>query len=155
MEKKFMFNFQEIFNDKNINNIARDTTKKIVKNVSQFLEEINDDFEDNSEQNIKNLLLDIYDNNETYMVLVDVPGTNKNNIIVDILNDNILSISVNFENMIDSNYKIIKSERLKGLFKREINLPNDVDQDTITAKYEKGVLTLIFKKIIRRTVTIY
>ena len=150
-----MFNFQEIFNDKNINNIARDTTKKIVKNVSQFLEEINDDFEDNSEQNIKNLLLDIYDNNETYMVLVDVPGTNKNNIIVDILNDNILSISVNFENMIDSNYKIIKSERLKGLFKREINLPNDVDQDTITAKYEKGVLTLIFKKIIRRTVTIY
>jgi HSP20 family protein len=155
MEKKFMFNFQEIFNDKNINNIARDTTKKIVKNVSQFLEEINDDFEDNSDENTKNLLLDIYDNNETYMVLVDVPGTNKNNIIVDILNDNILSISVNFENMIDSNYKIIKSERLKGLFKREINLPNDVDQDTITAKYEKGVLTLIFKKIIRRTVTIY
>ena len=150
-----MFNFQEIFNDKNINNIARDTTKKIVKNVSQFLEEINDDFEDNSDENIKNLLLDIYDNNETYMVLVDVPGTNKNNIIVDILNDNILSISVNFENMIDSNYKIIKSERLKGLFKREINLPNDVDQDTITAKYEKGVLTLTFKKIIRRTVPIY
>lgn len=150
-----MFNFQEIFNDKNINNIARDTTKKIVKNVSQFLEEINDDFEDNSDENIKNLLLDIYDNNDTYMVLVDVPGTNKNNIIVDILNDNILSISVNFENMIDSNYKIIKSERLKGLFKREINLPNDVDQDTITAKYEKGVLTLTFKKIIRRTVPIY
>ncbi len=151
-----MFNLQEIFNDKNINNIARDTTKKIVKNVSNFLEDLNDD-EDNSDEdtNIKNLLLDIYENNETYMVLVDIPGTNKNNITVDILNDNLLSISVNFDTIIDSNYKIVRSERLKGLFKREIKLPKNVDQNTITAKYEKGVLTLTLNKIIRKTVPIF
>jgi HSP20 family protein len=156
MEKRFMFNLQEIFNDKNINNIARDTTKKIVKNVSNFLEDLNDD-EDNSDEdtNIKNLLLDIYENNETYMVLVDIPGTNKNNITVDILNDNLLSISVNFDTIIDSNYKIVRSERLKGLFKREIKLPKNVDQNTITAKYEKGVLTLTLNKIIRKTVPIF
>jgi hypothetical protein len=64
--KIFIKSFVE---DKNINNIARDTTKKIVKNVSQFLEEINDDFEDNSDENtiIKNLLLDIYDNNDNQL----------------------------------------------------------------------------------------
>ena len=158
MDKTFSNIFQDLFNEKTINAFAKDTTKKLAKNVSKFLNEIKSDDEEefvDDEDNQHLLLMDIYENNEIYIILIDIPGCQKDNISVDIIKDNVLIIHVKFENFNNiENLQLIKKERLNGIYKRKITLPDLIDQESIVAKYEKGVLQLSFKKIIKKSTSI-
>ena len=115
-------------------------TKHFVKNITDLLQPQNQKQE---------LYTDIYENDIHYFIEIDIPGCNKHEIKCDIINDNILQINVKKE-FILYNSKIISKERFSGDLTRDYELPANIDQSTIIAHYENGVLRISFKKIVEK-----
>jgi HSP20 family protein len=113
-------------------------TKTFVKNMTTLLH-----------PQKQELYTDIYENDIHYFIEIDIPGCNKHEIKCDIINDNILQINVKKE-LILYNSKIISKERISGDLTRDYELPANIDQSTIIAHYENGVLRISFKKIIEK-----
>lgn len=93
--------------------------------------------------------LDIYDDNHTIIVLGEIPG---------ILNPSDVSISVsanklNIKGISKDKYlnsipgKRIKSECLYGAFDRTVDLPCCIDERSIKAVYENGILEITMQRV--------
>jgi HSP20 family protein len=85
--------------------------------------------------------VDVIKNESGYELHVDLPGVNKDNIIID-MKDDILSIKVNEQNeneTKDKNYVI--RQRSTRQFSRSFKVAG-VQEDNINASYENGVLKL-------------
>lgn len=118
--------------DKLFNNVFFDLNKPLGSIVSQdsyFVPKIN-----------------ISENEKEYIITADIPGVDQDNIILKIKNGT-LSISgeKKFEKQDqDENYHRI--ERSYGSFDRRISIPDDADEDNVSAEFENGVLKI---KILR------
>lgn len=87
--------------------------------------------------------LDIKENPAEFTVHVELPGTTKENIHVQIDN-NVVSIRAEIA-QIDTETKedkVLRSERYYGQVARSFQLPVEIDQTASKAKYENGILTL-------------
>ena len=89
------------------------------------------------------LKLDMIENDENYVLTVDLPGVSKDDINVEIENG-ILTISAEKKN-VKTDAKLHKQERLYGYVSRSITLPQDASED-ILAKYTEGVLSITLNK---------
>ena len=90
---------------------------------------------------------DVTDEGDCYKLTADLPGFRKEDINIDV-EDGILTISAErSEETEDSDKKgkYLRRERTYGSYKRSFSL-GEVDEDTITAKYTDGVLTLELPK---------
>jgi HSP20 family protein len=77
---------------------------------------------------------------------VDIPGVKKEDISVDI-KDRLLAISANREGVNKSegeSFKVV--ERFQGHISRHVKLPENIDEESIDAKYQDGVLDLKIHK---------
>ncbi|MCX7913206.1 MAG: Hsp20/alpha crystallin family protein [Thermodesulfovibrionales bacterium] len=91
-------------------------------------------------------VVEMYDRGTDLVVRVDLPGVNKEDIDISIMNET-LTIKGEFkkpEDVKEESYYI--KEKLYGNFSRSLLLPNDVDKDRVTAIMKNGVLELIFAK---------
>jgi len=80
--------------------------------------------------------------NTEYIVTVDLPGMNKDDIKIEV-KDNLLVISGERKSEIKTeNEKIHKEERSYGYFSRTLTLPPDVRTDELSAEYKNGVLNI-------------
>ncbi|HHV28224.1 Hsp20/alpha crystallin family protein [Acetivibrio mesophilus] len=89
--------------------------------------------------------VDISENDKEYVLEADMPGINKENINIEV-NGDTLTISTKWDEQTEvkkDNY--LRKERRASSMTRSFNIEN-VDSDRITAKHEKGVLTLILPK---------
>lgn len=106
-----------------------------------------DDFFNDTTINYRgNLKIDVRDMTDEYIVDVDVPGLEKNDIEIHFENERLL-ISVNKEEEVEeekNNY--IHKERFVSSVKRSIYL-KDVDPTKFKAKLNNGVLTITAKKL--------
>jgi HSP20 family protein len=87
---------------------------------------------------------DVYYTNEGYHVLVDMPGVSKNDIKLKVEEDELIVTGKLPEQPKD--YEIVYNEICYDGYHRHFVIPNDVDKDKITAKYENGVLDLFLQK---------
>lgn len=75
-----------------------------------------------------------------FIVTLDIPGAAKERIAANI-EDNTLSVSADV---------VDQASQEKGLtekqYRREFSLANDIDPDSVEARYELGVLTITLKK---------
>ncbi|KAK8801182.1 hypothetical protein WA158_001952 [Blastocystis sp. Blastoise] len=79
-----------------------------------------------------------YDN--YYMLLVDLPGMSKEDVIMEI-EDNFLIVSCNRpEKDSGPEYKVMYTERATGNFERKFEIMNDIQVDGISGDYKNGVL---------------
>jgi len=95
------------------------------------------------------LKADVIQNSDLYVILMDIPGVDKNDIICDIetINyQNILQVKASRYTYIPD-YEVVAQERYSGEMHKEIELPNIVDKNTINAKYDNGVLKITFSKL--------
>ena len=93
----------------------------------------------------KDMKTDIEENEKEYLVTVDVPGVDKNNISVD-FDDNTLTIEINQENEKDnSNKSYIRKERSSFSMSRSYYLENGTEEG-IKAKLDNGVLNIVIPK---------
>lgn len=105
-----------------------------------------DDFFDYMKGTVKGARLDIKETENEYVVEVDVPGYNKENINISI-EDDYLTISGKQEDVVDENSgEYIRKERRMGSFTRTVPIPENVKLDDITAKYNNGVLRITLPK---------
>lgn len=84
--------------------------------------------------------VDIYETEDKYIILADMPGATKDSIEVS-TEDEILVFSAKVSE-VDKEWKPLDTEFKLYDYKREIRIGNKIDSDKIEAKYENGVLTL-------------
>lgn len=122
------------------------------KRNADMMDQLNDwfgfpkDFFDNN--SVKNIMQsDVAETDKDYIVKVDMPGMEKNDINVS-YNNGTLTISGTrnaFKNLDDKEGTMIHEERSVGRVQRAYHLP-DVNAKEITAKDENGVLTVTLPK---------
>ncbi len=87
--------------------------------------------------------VDLIENDNEYVVYVDVPGCKKEDISVDISNDNDLMIRSDAKDVLLKKYM---SRQRKAVRETSIKLPDDIDKKNISAKYECGVIAVSIGK---------
>jgi len=89
--------------------------------------------------------VDIYETEDSLVILADVPGVDEN--LIDInLEKNILTISAQVEVERPENYGLAYAEYDMGDYQRSFTLSNEIDQDNIQARVKDGVLRLYLPK---------
>lgn len=89
--------------------------------------------------------VDIKETDDKYLLEAELPGVNKDDIIIEVRND-IMTISVERnEEIREERENYIRRERRFGSFKRSFPV-DDVEQDKIDAKFENGILYLELPK---------
>jgi HSP20 family molecular chaperone IbpA len=90
--------------------------------------------------------VDIYENNEEYILFAEIPGASENDVDVTI-EKNILTIVAKVHPDIPENYRLFYSEYGIGDYKRSFELSSEIDQDKIEGSVKNGVLKLKLPKI--------
>lgn len=92
------------------------------------------------------LALDVFDKDDVYEVVVNLPGFEPEQIDVTI-NEDVLSIVAeqSYESR-DEDTKTLLQERVYGKFSRQITLPTSINADAVDSHFENGVLTLTLPK---------
>lgn len=90
--------------------------------------------------------IDVWEDNDKYVVEAELPGFDKKDIDVNITDDilTIKAVRKKEEEKKDKNYYY--AERSYGEFIRSLRLPSEVDKKSIKAKYNNGVLELTLPK---------
>lgn len=92
------------------------------------------------------LALDVHETEDAYVVSADVPGVAADDIDIK-LHDNVLTISAetSYENEEERGHAILQ-ERRYGSFSRSLRFPVNVNNDSVEADYNNGVLTITVPK---------
>ena len=96
---------------------------------------------------LHSLALDMYEDDNNYVVTTEMPGVKPENIQVRVEND-MLSIEgeIPEEVMEQKDERVIMKERRYGKFSRRVRLPQTVDANKVEAAYQDGVLRLTLPK---------
>ena len=90
--------------------------------------------------------VDIVEQENEYLVHLELPGVDKNNVKINIANS-VLTIKGEKQTEKDEQGKNYHhKERLYGSFQRSFTLPTTVKADKIEATYENGVLSVVIPK---------
>ena len=88
--------------------------------------------------------MDISQQDGSYLIKAEIPGAHKEDIHLAI-DGNRVSISAEIKKEMESakeGEKMLRCERCYGTFSRNVILDNEVDQDSVQAKYADGVLEI-------------
>lgn len=90
--------------------------------------------------------LELREANGNYCLSTELPGLSKDDVEIEFA-DGVLTISgEKTEASEEKEGNCLTSERSYGAFCRQVTLPGDVDPDKISAKFDKGVLTVTIAK---------
>ena len=89
--------------------------------------------------------VDIFESNESLMVVADLPGTSAEDVEID-LRDNLLTLTGVVNTQWGDNWEPLYQEYRSGHFTRQFRLGQQIDQSKITAKMTDGVLRLELPK---------
>lgn len=93
----------------------------------------------------RRLPLDVIVDDEGYTVLADVPGMSAEDVRIE-LEDGILTLQAQPEAEIEGKGRALWRERPTGAFSRRLQLREVIDQESIEAWVEDGVLTVRLQK---------
>lgn len=106
-----------------------------------FLGDLWDDFGDSSRYSM--LKSDVYEDNDNYVIEIDIPGYSKENVSIDYENGYLIVSAVRKSSVSDEKY--IRKEKYYGEYKRSFYV-GEVNEDDISATFYNGVLKVIFPK---------
>jgi len=90
--------------------------------------------------------LDVYDDNESFVVRAEIPGVDAKDIDVSATRDSLTIKGERKPAPLDDACGWHRRERDHGVFSRSITLPSPVDPDKIRASYVNGVLEVVLPK---------
>lgn len=107
-----------------------------------------DDFFDRKDRMNYNLMkTDIREDENSYLLEVDLPGYSKDDIKIDIT-DGYLTINAKVEKEDkDDGKNYVRRERFTGEVSRSFYVGEDIKEDEIKAKFKNGILTLEVPKV--------
>ncbi len=89
--------------------------------------------------------VDIYETDKALMVVADLPGTNADDIEID-LRENTLTLTGLVDTGLQDNWQPLYTEYRTGHFMRQFRLGRHIDQSNISAEFNDGVLHLTLPK---------
>lgn len=92
--------------------------------------------------------IDVHESDDAYVVNVDLPGINKDDIEVSLKNGMLtIKAEVKSEDKEEKDGKIIRQERHFGQYLRQLSVGSDIKSDAVQANYDNGVLRLELPKL--------
>lgn len=93
-------------------------------------------------------LTNIYNEKNSYVVELELPGMDKNNIKVTVDDNKKLIVSGVKKSFIkDKNATVVSEESYFGQFRKELSLPNDADINSVNVSFADGILTISVAKL--------
>ncbi len=92
--------------------------------------------------------VNVAETDKDVVVTAELPGLDSKDVTLE-LEDNVLSLSGEMKNESESedeDRRWTRVERTSGSFRREIELPDEIDADKVKATFERGVLTVTLPK---------
>lgn len=90
--------------------------------------------------------LDVSENENEYVIDADIPGVNKDDVSLEIL-DNVVTIKGERKSEKTEDKKgFHRVERMYGSFQRSVQIPGGFKSDDVQAKFENGVLHITLPK---------
>jgi HSP20 family protein len=90
--------------------------------------------------------MDVTDNENSIVIKAEVPGIDKKDIKISV-KDKVLTIEgEKKKEEVEENVNYYRSERMFGSFRRQFQLPDEVETEKVDARYENGVLVIDLKK---------
>ena len=93
--------------------------------------------------------MDVAERGDAYLVHVELPGVSPEQVEVS-FEQNVLTIRgtkpTSFDVGSDGELRVFAAERVHGSFERAVRLPEFVDADRISARFDKGVLSVSIPK---------
>lgn len=88
---------------------------------------------------------DIYENADDFMMIVNMPGVNRSEIQVKVIDDSLIVFGrINYYEVVERDY--ILNETELGNYYRKFKISSTIDKQKINAKYDNGQLTVILPK---------
>ncbi|GMR24932.1 MAG: Hsp20/alpha crystallin family protein [Ignavibacteria bacterium] len=93
--------------------------------------------------------VDVVDDEKSIKLIAELPGVKKENVKI-LLEDGFLIVSGEKKHEFEGKEEIniFRNERSFGKFERKFELPEDINPDKITAKFENGLLKISIAKLI-------
>lgn len=86
--------------------------------------------------------LDLGATDKEYTIAVEVPGVDEKDVKVEIANDTLTIRGEKRQEKKEKDKDFYRMERSYGSFQRVLSLPEDADQDAVSATFKNGVLTV-------------
>jgi HSP20 family protein len=84
--------------------------------------------------------LDLGATDKAYTIAVEVPGVDEKDVTVEIANDTLTIRGEKKQEKEEKDRNYYRMERSYGSFQRVLSLPEDADQDGVSATFKNGVL---------------
>lgn len=88
---------------------------------------------------------DIYENDDSLLVVCDMPGVEEKNVEIG-LEDDVLTITGNQGEYHPENYQLVYQGYHTGIYRRAFTLTTGIDQEKIKARLSNGVLSITLPK---------
>lgn len=91
--------------------------------------------------------VEVSEEKKAYEISAELPGVEEKDVSIT-LQDHTLTVSGEKKSEREEEKKgYFRSERRYGSFRRSFRVPEDVDEDKISAKFDKGVMTVVLPKL--------
>ena len=91
-------------------------------------------------------VVDVVENENEYIVKVELPGVNKNDVKITVQNEVLTVRGEKKQEKVTEGENYHHTERSYGSFQRSFTLPSSVKSDNIDASYNDGILTVSVPK---------
>lgn len=108
-----------------------------------YLDDFFDDFF--PEKTVNSMRCDIYEKDNNYHVVMDIPGFDKEDVNIECDNDYLTISASKSASKDEGNKHYIRRERSYGEYKRKFYV-GDMDTDNIKAEFKNGTLNLVIPK---------
>lgn len=99
-----------------------------------------------SEKENKIMKTDVKEKDGNYLLEIDVPGYDKEDIQIELNNGYLTVTATKNEEKEDKTAKYLKRERFSGICSRSYYAGENIKEEDITANFKNGILTIIFPK---------
>lgn len=119
--------------------------------ASRLLNEMNNELDWYYPHHMNNMKMlrapfDLISKKDAYLVHLELPGMPKENIKIDIDENNVLHVTGERDLQLEPSDSTIYKGRSYGSFASSVTLPTDVDLESLDAQLNNGVLTVQIKK---------
>jgi HSP20 family protein len=97
-------------------------------------------------QGLAPALADVADKGAAFEITADLPGTNKDQIDIQVVGNSVRIEAQHSSERREEGRNFLRRERVWSGFQRQIELPEPVNSEHVTAKYENGVLVVTVPK---------
>ena len=90
--------------------------------------------------------LDLSATDKEYAIAIEIPGVDEKDVKLELANDTLTIRGEKKQEKEEKNKNYYRMERSYGSFQRVLSLPDDVDQESIKAKFKNGVLKVTMNR---------